>query len=173
MAFILNSRPPYEHPPGGPHKAVCAQLIKEGIIPRYQGELKDTVKLVWQLEVRNKKRERFTIAKKYTNSTHPKAAIVAEVHRWLGKSMTRAEWRTFDLDTLIGLNCQLNCITIPTDDGEITIVDSLSPLRVGEDLLVFEDFKPRKIPILHGEGPKAGFPTGEFLEDQVDEGVFP
>lgn len=170
MTFHLKERQSYEQPPGGRHRAICVQFLHLGVIVRGQYGEKDTIQLIFQLESSDARGRRFQLRRKYTNSTHEKSAIVIEVNRWLGKKMTKAEWKAFDVESLVGRNCELTCVQVPMDDGEEkTFIDIINAPRAGEENdVVAQDYKPCAIPTLN----EGGYPDGGTVE-VIDEVSYP
>jgi hypothetical protein len=57
--------------------------------------------------------------KRYTLSLHEKANLRRELETWRGKKFTAEEGEGFDLEKLLGANCQLQVIHNEKDDGTV------------------------------------------------------
>jgi len=132
----------YTAAPAGTHLAVCVDVQNLGVMPTAWGQ-KHKVRLVWQIatidETHNR---RFELARLYTLSLHERAALRQDLERWRGKKFTDAELDTgFDLERLIGVNCQLLATQDLGDDGTMyTNVTSVLPAPVGVIKLFPLDF---------------------------------
>jgi hypothetical protein len=69
---------------------------------------KRKLKLIWQLKTKNQKGERFQARASYTQSLFEGANLRRDLESWRGKSFTAAETKGFDVEKLIGANCQLS-----------------------------------------------------------------
>lgn len=108
--------------PEGVHQAVCCDVVDLGMESSvWDGEEKKQhkLRLSFQIDVLNGEGKPFLVSQKLTASTHEKAKMVAFINSWRGKKMTDQEWRTFDLETLIGVNCMLQIIHNEGKNGNI------------------------------------------------------
>lgn len=104
--------------PEGLHQAVCVDVVDLGLQKGAYGE-KHKVELRWQTEMENKEvSRRFQLRKWYTLSLHEKASLRKDLESWRGRKFTEDELRGFDLEKLLGANCQLQVIHNITDDGK-------------------------------------------------------
>ena len=102
--------------PEGLHQAVCVDVVDLGLKDGPYGE-KHKVELRWQTdEIEDTKR--FQLRKWYTLSLHEKSNLRKDLECWRGRKFTEAELGGFDLEKLIGINCQLQVIHNITDDGK-------------------------------------------------------
>ncbi len=100
----------YNPPPEALHQAVLADVIDMGLVKTQYGE-KHKVKLVFQLEAVDPiKKEPFLASKSYTASLNEKAALRKDLEAWRGKKLTTEELQGFDLERLIGINCQIQIV---------------------------------------------------------------
>jgi hypothetical protein len=106
--------------PEGLHQAVCVDVVDLGLNKGPFGE-KHKVELRWQTELENEDvhpPRRFQLRKWYTLSLHEKASLRKDLECWRGRKFTEDELKGFDLEKLIGANCQLQVIHNITDDGK-------------------------------------------------------
>lgn len=104
--------------PEGLHQAVCVDVVDLGIQKSAYGE-KHKVEVRWQTEMENEEAQRrFQLRKWYTLSLHEKASLRKDLECWRGRKFTEDELHGFDLEKLLGANCQLQVIHNITDDGK-------------------------------------------------------
>lgn len=117
--------------PEGLHQAVCVDVQDLGNVETPWG-LSHQCLISWQLDLVNPESgRRFLISSRYKVSLHAKASLRQDIESWRGK-LSKAELADFDVDSLIGLNCQLNVIHKPNDEGQVFAnVASIVPLGKG------------------------------------------
>ena len=105
--------------PEGLHHAVCVDVIDLGVLQTAWGD-KHKVRLVWQIEEENlEARRRFDARKQYNLSLHEKATLRKDLEAWRGRKFTDAELKGFDLEKLLGANCQIQVVHDLSDDATI------------------------------------------------------
>ena len=131
--------------PEGLHPAVCVDVVDLGIQKTTWGE-KHQVELRWQIEDRNPAtNKRFDVRKWYTLSLHEKASLRKDLECWRGRKFTDDEADEFDLEKLLGANCQLQ--VIHTLGGEGTVyanVQAIVPQNKKMGALRPEDYIRQK-----------------------------
>ena len=118
---IIASEPKssFQPAPEGLHQAVCCDVVDLGLIETSFGE-KHTVKIAWQLEGINEATGKpYLVSARYTLSLHEKSKLRQHLETWRGRKFTPAELQGFDLEKLIDVNCQLQIIHRPADDGRV------------------------------------------------------
>jgi hypothetical protein len=122
--------------PEGLHLACCVDVIDLGIVPSAFGE-KPKIRIVWQVAAVHNGR-RFDVRKLYTLSLHKKAALRKDLEAWRGKKFTDAEIANgFNLERLLGANCQIQVQHDAGDDGVVWAnVTAIVPAPVGVAKLV-------------------------------------
>lgn len=104
--------------PEGLHQAVCVDVVDLGIVSGQFGE-KHKVEVRWQVDVEDEQRgKRYELRKWYTLSLHEKANLRKDLECWRGRKFTENELAGFDLEHLIGVNCQLQVIHNISDEGK-------------------------------------------------------
>ena len=104
--------------PEGLHAAVCVDVVdmpeqKDNFNP---GETVDKVRLVWEIDEDHPKFDgNFTVSGFYRKSLHPKSNLRKTLENWRGRAFTDEELTKFDLDTLVGVPCQVQ--VIHSDNG--------------------------------------------------------
>lgn len=126
-----NSKP-FTPAPEGVDQAVCCDVVDLGMEDGQYGE-KHKVSIRWQTSTLNPDDGRpYLVQRKYTLSLNEKAALRGDLEAWRGRKFTPAELAGFDLEKLIGVNCQLNVLHHTTPDGKVYAnVQSIMPLGKG------------------------------------------
>ena len=97
----------FEPCPPGLHRAVCVDVVDLGLQETPYGA-KHKVKLIWQVPLKNKQGERYQIRATYTLSLAEGSNLRRDLESWRGRAFTEEERKGFDLEKLLGVNCQLN-----------------------------------------------------------------
>lgn len=133
MSAVIARRPQRSAPaPAGLHDAVCVDVVDLGEVPSAYG-VKHKVRLVWQLGTTDASGRRFELSRVYTLSLDERAALRQALESWRSKKFTDAELDGgFDLEKVLGVNCQLQAIHEPGGDGETYAnVSAVLPARKG------------------------------------------
>jgi hypothetical protein len=67
----------------------------------------------------------------YTLSMHEKSTLRKDVHSMLGKQLTDAEAKTFNIFNLIGRECMVNIIHRPSGDKVYANIQTITPVPKG------------------------------------------
>lgn len=102
--------------PEGLHAAVCVDVQDLGLVQGAYGA-KHKVRLVWQLDVETEDGRRHEVARVYTLSLHERAALRKDLESWRTRAFTAQELNGFDVEKLLGVNCQLQVVQRLGDDG--------------------------------------------------------
>lgn len=97
----------FDPAPPGLHSAVCCDVVDLGLVDGKFGP-KRKLKLIWQLKARNKQGERFQARASYTQSLMDGSNLRRDLESWRGRAFTAEERKAFDVEKLIGVNCQLS-----------------------------------------------------------------
>ena len=109
----------FANAPEGLHPAVCVDVIDLGEQPTQWGP-KEKIELRWQLdEVNPETQKPFQVRARYTNSLHEKAILRQTLETWRNKKFTAHELQGFDLESLIGVCCQVQIVHAPGDEGRV------------------------------------------------------
>jgi hypothetical protein len=148
--------------PEGLHRAVCVDVVDLGMLETDFGK-KHKVYISWQLEERMEGVGKpYLVSKRYTLSLHRKSALRPDLESWRGKPFSDEEVEGFDLEKLIGANCQINVVHNKTADGTYANVSAIVPAVRGSAPLKAQDY----IRVCEREGYEA--PEGEELEPGSD-----
>lgn len=162
----------YEVPKQGLHNGVCVDVVDLGIVQTGFGPA-DQIKIVWQLEAVTKKGKRFTVQNRYTPSKSPKSNLRKMLESWRGKPFTKEEINDFDIEKLLGANCQLSIAHKITDDATYANVMAVIPAASSATKLYAQDYErevnrpgyvpPHRAPV---EMPEDNFEVPEYQEDE-------
>lgn len=175
--------------PEGLHAAVCCDVVDLGIVKTsWQGQesLKDMVRLVWQTEDTipsgQKIGQPYIISKRYSSSTHKKAALRIHCESWRGKGFTDEEFAEFDIERLIGVCCQIQISHNVSGGDTYANIMAIVPYPKGKPplkVLGYTRVKNRpgyKPPTVSEDAPSGGddasFP-GDVEETSAPEGDIP
>jgi hypothetical protein len=131
--------------PEGLHHAVCVDVIDLGLLNTTWGE-KYKIRIVWQIEeVNPETKRRFEVRKQYTLSLHEKANLTKDLQSWRGRKFTDDETKGFDVEKLIGANCQVQIVHDISDEASIYAnVQAVVPPPKGVPKLVAQDYVRQK-----------------------------
>ena len=107
MSFIVSAKKPYTPAPEGLWDAVCIDVVDRGIVKSDLYGDKHKCRIVWELSCKMEDGRPFTIQKNYTVSLHKKATLTKDLTSIRGKAFTAEELAGFDLEKVIGSNCQI------------------------------------------------------------------
>lgn len=117
--------------PEGLHQGVCCDVVDLGLQETPWGQ-KEQVKILWALEVLDENDRAFLVGKKYTLSLNEKATLRHHLEAWRGRKFSPEELQGFDLEKLIGVNCQVQVVHNLSDDGRTYAnVQAIVPLGKG------------------------------------------
>lgn len=135
-----DNRREFSPAPEGLHQAVCIDVIDLGLVKSQWGE-KHQVEIRWQLEALDDQTGLpFMVLRRYTLSLNEKAKLRHHLEAWRGRKFTAAELEGFDLEKLIGVNCQIQVVHDLADDGRIWAnVSAVVPLGKGMVKIVPSD----------------------------------
>lgn len=140
--------------PEGLHHAVCVDVVDLGVLQTNWGD-RHKVRLVWQIEEVNvETSKRFEVRKQYNLSLHEKATLRKDLESWRGRKFTDDELRGFDLEKLLGANCQLQVVHDISEDASIWAnVQAIVPAPKNMPKLTAADYTRQKDrPAARGNG---------------------
>lgn len=153
---IKESETHFEPAPPGLHSAVCCDVVDLGIVDGKFGP-KRKLKIIWQTKAKNKAGERFQIRASYTQSLSEGSNLRRDLESWRGRSFTPEERKAFDVERLIGVNCQINVKHNVSKEGRTYAnATAILPAAKGEKLQV-ENYE------------REPWPTSEPAPEQVYE----
>lgn len=108
----------YSTAPEGLYQAVCCDVVDLGMVTDEYGQ-RHKIQIRWQLEDLDPKTGKpFLMTRKYTLSLHKKSALRPMLETWRGKKFSNEELDGFDIERLIGVNCQIQVLHNIATDGK-------------------------------------------------------
>lgn len=155
----------YSTAPEGLHHAVCVDVIDQGLVKTEWGE-KYRVQIRWQLDQNDPQSDPprpYLVMATYTNSLHEKSRLRPMLEAWRGRKFTAEELDGFDLEKLLGVNCQIQIIHNITDGGTYANVQAVvPPPKNGVKLRALEYVRMCDRPNENGNGY-----GGEITDDDI------
>ena len=112
--LLKDTKKPFIPAPEGLHHAVCVDFIDLGEMETPWGK-KPKCRIYWQVDALNpENNERFLVTNTYTASLNEKANLRHHLEAWRGRKFTEKELQGFDTEQLIGANCQIQVIHVPS-----------------------------------------------------------
>ena len=113
----------------------------------WQGETKSQhkVRIVWQLGTKMEDGRPYSIGRRYGLTLHEKSSLFKDLKTWFGK----APPDNFDLEKLIGQNCQVVVVHNEREPGQVyanvqsVLKAGKAKLRVDPDFVRFKDREPK------------------------------
>jgi hypothetical protein len=149
VAINVSAGTNFKPAPAGLHQAVCCDVVDIGLVEVQtpQGaKMQHKVSVVWQIgEVDPETNKRFIVSRRYTASINEKASLHKDLVAWRGKAFTADELKAFDLEKLIGANCQLQVVHQEVaGKGTYANVNGILPLGKGMEKMTVADGYIRK-----------------------------
>lgn len=146
----------YAPAPEGAHRAVCVDIIDQGMKPNKfkPGTEQHKVDIAWQIEEKRDDGKRFVVYKRYTASLSDKANLRHDLEGWRGRKFTAEELAGFDLETIVGANCIVNVVHKKSEDGTKTYanVAAVMPLMKGLPKLAAEGYERKATAEVEDDG---------------------
>lgn len=140
MGKHVNAGKPLTPAPAGLHQAVCVDVVELGMVDSAWGP-KDTIELRWQVfpydadgqpMVNPENGKPYMVVNRYNATLSPKSNLHKHLVAWRDRKFTQQELDDFDLDNVLGANCQLQIIHNVSDDGRtFANIQSIVPLGRG------------------------------------------
>jgi hypothetical protein len=131
----------YVPAPTGMHQAVCCDVVDLGMVKTvYNGQekIQHKIQIRWFIneempadKVGPDGIPFFMVTSRYTNSLYETAVLRKHLTSWRGKSFTKAELAGFDVENVIGANCQLNIVHNESGGNTYANVEAVTPLAKG------------------------------------------
>jgi hypothetical protein len=157
----------YKPAPEGLHQGVCVDVIDIGMVETQYGLL-HKVDIRWEIEELNPEDENkpFRVQCRYTLSLNDKANLTKHLNAWRGKVFTPEEKKGFDLEKLIGANCQLQLVHSISKNGRtyaniqaiVPISKTMTKLRPSDSYVRAKDRNPQGEPQNEPEVPDDDLP---------------
>jgi hypothetical protein len=120
--------------PEGLHQAVCVDFVDLGEQETPWGK-KPKCRIYWQVDATDAESgERFLVTNTYTASLNEKATLRHHLEAWRGRKFTEKELQGFDTENLIGANCQLQVIHVPSKkDASVIFANIQAIVPIGKN----------------------------------------
>lgn len=129
--------------PAGFFPAVCCDIVDKGIQDGPFGP-KHKVEIWWQISEKDPATGKLFLARRRYNAGLGAVSKPSDLRRdletWRNKPFTKAEASDFDLDVLLGKNCQLQIIHKIKDGGTFANVTMVAPPTKGAAPLTVVDY---------------------------------
>ena len=133
----------FELPPQGLHQAVCIDVLDIGVKDTSYGP-KHRVTIRWALDANDSTGRQFWAHASYNltlGSPNKPSALCQMIETWRGAPMSDEEFEQFNLDSLIGMNCQMQIVHKMGDGGKnwanvqavVPLGRGAVPMRIPED----------------------------------------
>lgn len=135
------TRKEWTQAPEGLWPAVCVDVVELGLVETAWGK-KEKVRLVWQIEEQNPDTKKpFEIRRDFGLSLSEKSHLRPFLEAWRGKKFLKEELDGFDLEKLLGANCQVQIIQNITEEGRIYAnIQAVVPAGKGAPKLRAQDY---------------------------------
>ncbi len=105
--FIVKDGGDFKPAPEGVHNAICVDIVDLGMVQTPWGE-KPKIRIVWELpEAKMEDGRPFIVSNRYSPSLDDRSTLRKHLQTWRGKKFTDEELRGFNLETILGVSCQL------------------------------------------------------------------
>lgn len=170
MPIIVSyTKKEYTPTPEGLQQCVCVDVVDLGLEDGKWGK-KHKVSLRWQSEHMNTEGEKpvpFLIVMKYTMSLHEKAILRQHLDSWRGQNFTPEELDSFDLEKLIGANCQIQIIHHIAEEGRVWAnIQAIVPQGKNTEKLIPMDY-------IRIQDREDAPPTAESAASEEDDDSLP
>lgn len=107
----------FDECPEGLHQAVCVDVVDKGTKEMYGEVAKPFIQFVYEVDIDGKRYE--VRPREMNNTASAKGNLMKHMCQWRGKQMTEEELAATELEKLIGVNCQLQIVHAPRDNGGV------------------------------------------------------
>jgi hypothetical protein len=115
--------------PAGMHQAVCVDVVDKGMVESaFYKKTSHKCLIVWEIDEVMDTGERFTVRRMYTVSLNEKASLRKDLESWRGKPFKEEELRGFDVETVLGANCNLSIVQQTRDGDTYANIMAVAPL---------------------------------------------
>lgn len=129
--------------PAGIHRGVCADVVDLGHVDTRFGKAKPMIQFRFFIDEELPLDKRgsdgvpfFMVTQRYTASLHEKSNLRKMLTTWRGKPFTKEELKGFELDNVIGANCQIVVVHNEKEGNVYANVEAVAPLGRGMEKMV-------------------------------------
>lgn len=135
MSLVVSAGADFAPAPAGLHQAVCVDVHDLGMVQTEFGT-RHKVAIIWVIDQLDDAGKPHEARKVFGFSLSTKARLRSDLEAWRGRPFTAQELLGFDLEILIGVNCQLQIQHVVKADKTYANVVSLVPLAKGMPKIV-------------------------------------
>lgn len=140
MPIYVSAGTTYELHPDGLYPAVCVDVIDMGLVETKFGK-KAQVRLVFQTPLDREDGDPFLLAVTDTASLNEKANLRHHLESWRGKAFTEAELERFDVENVLGKQCQIQVMhNQGSRGGTFANITNILPAAKGQQPLVARNY---------------------------------
>ena len=130
--------------PIGLHRGVCCDIVDLGYLDTQWGK-KRKIDLKVQIAVDMDTGKPFLVSKRYNatlgQTSTKKSNLLSDLEGWRGREFTEQEAKLFDLETLIGVQCQVNIVhNEGTRGGTFANISAIVPGVKGLPAMLVRDY---------------------------------
>jgi len=176
MPLYASKRTFINHPEGL-FQAVCVDVVDLGMVENKKfGNTSHQCRIVFQTNEPMENGKPFLISQKYTLSTDPKANLTKHLQTWRGRPFTPDEAKKFDVESIIGVNAQIQVQHNASATGDVFAnITAILPVPKGTAKMTATDYirmqdRPDYVP---PKGPSDELLNPKFDEDETGEDSLP
>lgn len=133
--------------PEGLHQGVCVDVVDLGLVTTQFGD-KHMLEIRWHLDQDDPVTGTpFMVMQRYNVTLNEKAKLRHHLEAWRGRKFTKEELSGFDVEKLVGVNCQIQVVHNLSDDGRtwanvsavVPLGKGMTKLRVTEGYIRVKD----------------------------------
>lgn len=148
MKINLKETNAFKACPEGMYPAVCVDVIDLGLKEdTFQGKTKTVhkIRIAWQVDELDDTGRRYFVSKTYNLSGHKKSNLRKDLEVWRGKPFANEGFDEFELEDLVGVNCQISVAHRLMPDGETwTMVQAIVPAAKGAPKMAPKEYIRKK-----------------------------
>jgi hypothetical protein len=114
---IIAKRKEFFQVPEGLYQGVCVDVVDLGLQQTPWGA-KPKIQIRWILDQEDEQNRSLMVTQLYTLSLDEKSTLRKHLEAWRGRKFTVQELDGFDVETLIGANCQIQIVHVLTQKGQ-------------------------------------------------------
>jgi hypothetical protein len=155
--------------PEGLWPAVCCDVFDLGLVNHPVYGMQEKILITWQLAERDPKtNKRYQVSRRFTPSLGKKSHLRPLLESWRGRKFTAEEEKEFDIEKLLGANCQVQIIHNIVEEGKTYAnVQACVPYPKKEPRLAVEEYTRR----IDREKKYEENPDGEYQGGEGEEYV--
>jgi hypothetical protein len=128
--YVSYEKREYPQAPEGLHQAVCCDVMGYKTDAQSQYPDRDMVRITFQTEAADAEGKRYLVMRSFGRTLSPKGKLRPFLESWRGRKFTPVELAEFDLEALIGVNCQLQIVhELSTNGNEFANIQAVISIQ--------------------------------------------